>query len=301
MKKNFKASFPVFEPNLQITFYQRLQEFKNKYLREALAYSLSKVKITDVDSELGALVEDRMLRKLALNQIRGEVFFPVPILIRTNPYLLGYYRLLYGISQKEFYSASPFKSFKRMEESGIIPKGIDDADLERLCKSLIVTAGLLLDSMEPLSVDIANHLQLLTLGSQFRGSHNNTIGGDATLEVIGLIKAITQNNISSEKENCIILENDSGNSVTIEFLSDPDVKITSVLGEDIRPILSIEIKGGKDVSNVHNRMGEAEKSHQKAKQYGFREFWTLVRANIDLKIAEKESPTTNLFLTLTLN
>jgi hypothetical protein len=32
--------------------------------------------------------------------------------------------------------------------------------------------------------------------------------------------------------------------------------------------VAVEIKGGKDYSNIHNRIGEAEKSHQKAKKEG---------------------------------
>ena len=39
---------------------------------------------------------------------------------------------------------------------------------------------------------------------------------------------------------------------------------------------SWSIKGGTDKSNAHNRAGEAEKSHQKARQQDFRECWTLI-------------------------
>jgi len=58
--------------------------------------------------------------------------------------------------------------------------------------------------------------------------------------------------------------------------------------------VAIEIKGGSDKSNAHNRAGEAEKSHQKAKQDGFRCFWTLIALKgMDLVKLRKESPTTN--------
>jgi hypothetical protein len=65
-----------------------------------------------------------------------------------------------------------------------------------------------------------------------------------------------------------------------------------------RKLVSIEIKGGTDYSNAHNRLGEAEKSHQKAKQNGFNEFWTIVRVDIDQALARKESPTTSHFFNL---
>ena len=40
--------------------------------------------------------------------------------------------------------------------------------------------------------------------------------------------------------------------------------------------IAIEIKGGTDVSNLHNRLGEAEKSHQNARLLGFTQFWTII-------------------------
>lgn len=63
-----------------------------------------------------------------------------------------------------------------------------------------------------------------------------------------------------------------------------------------RNIVSIEIKGGRDFSNIHNRLGEAEKSHQKAKNLGYVECWTIVNVdNIDFNKAREESPSTNRF------
>jgi hypothetical protein len=37
----------------------------------------------------------------------------------------------------------------------------------------------------------------------------------------------------------------------------------------VRSLAAIEIKGGRDYSNIHNRIGEAEKSHQKAEKQGY--------------------------------
>jgi len=67
----------------------------------------------------------------------------------------------------------------------------------------------------------------------------------------------------------------------------------------MRNVIAIEIKGGTDFSNIHNRLGEAEKSHQKARLSGFVECWTVVNVdNIDLDMARKESPSTNRFYRL---
>ena len=60
-------------------------------------------------------------------------------------------------------------------------------------------------------------------------------------------------------------------------------------------MVSIEIKGGKDASTIHNRVGEAEKGHQKAKNSGFSKFWTIIRVDVDQEAVKRESPTTTHF------
>ncbi|MFZ3113826.1 XcyI family restriction endonuclease [Methanothrix sp.] len=76
----------------------------------------------------------------------------------------------------------------------------------------------------------------------------------------------------------------------IKLSNDPDISIIEYIGERIRPLVSIEIKGGRDASNSHNRLGVAEKSHQKAKNRGFFEFWTIIGVDMDYSFAGKESP-----------
>jgi hypothetical protein len=59
------------------------------------------------------------------------------------------------------------------------------------------------------------------------------------------------------------------------------------------------VKGGRDFSNIHNRVGEAEKSHQKARADGFTECWTIVNVDrTNFNQAKRESPTTNRFYRL---
>jgi hypothetical protein len=67
-----------------------------------------------------------------------------------------------------------------------------------------------------------------------------------------------------------------------------------------RDLIAIEVKGGTDFSNIHNRIGEAEKSHQKARARGFVECWTVVNVSrFDPVLARQESPSTDRFYTMT--
>ena len=280
--------------DLQINFFFRLKDLRAAYLIEALRRTVKSVEIAAIDAELVQHVPAQALQRLASFSLRGEVVFPVPVLIRANPFLIGYYRLLYGFSQKEFYDKGPFGSFKHMEERGRInTKSLDNID--ELCKSLVISGVELVEGLDEISLARLNELQLLTVGPQFRGSRNNEYGQRATQLVFDLIKQLVVTNAIESTEKTITVKNDSGRLVKIAFTSDPDIEITEMLPTKNRFLISMEIKGGADLSNIHNRIGEAEKSHQKARNRGCNEFVTIVNVEIDYEVLRKESPTTTHF------
>jgi len=87
--------------------------------------------------------------------------------------------------------------------------------------------------------------------------------------------------------------NASRRTVILRLAADPDIRIQEEFDGTLRNKVAVEIKGGTDVSNVHNRAGEAEKSHQKARNEGFRDFWTIIlKQGVDSAKLHAESPTT---------
>ena len=65
--------------------------------------------------------------------------------------------------------------------------------------------------------------------------------------------------------------------------------------------MAIEIKGGTDFFNIRNQIGEAEKSHQKARGLGYNECSTTVNVDrMDIEMAKKESPSTSRFYLISL-
>jgi len=295
--KTRSSTLEVLQPNLQISFYYRLQTLRNTYLIESLRATVKSLDLKVIDQQLREFVQRDALKKVASFGLRGELFFAIPCVLRANPFLLGYYRLLFGLSQKEFYNKGPFGKYKRLEDHGELPTRLADG-VGPLCNSLAKTAEALVDALDELSLPIVHDLQLLTLGPQLRGGENTRIGQDATREVFSLIEKAMSSYIKETTTRTMRVKNDSGRTVMIEFFSDPDVRITQKLASGVRPLVSMEIKGGADASNIHNRLGEAEKSHQKAKNLGFFEFWTIVRVEIDIEKARRESPTTTHFFHL---
>lgn len=283
--------FPILSPALQLGFYQRLEEAQKRHLLPALLDKVGTLDIARLDQELLALAGSDKVAFIAHSGLRGELVFPTPYLLTSKPALLAYYRLLLGFSQKEFYR-SPFGRFKRMEDDELTPA--TRKLLKPLCESLIESAWILVNGLPDLSHGILHSLTLLTLGPQLRGSRNVNLGIEAISTVFALIKSIVSEAIVTEKVNCIEVKSAAGRTFRIEFAPDPDIAIRQTLQDgSLRNRIAVEIKGGTDYSNIHNRLGEAEKSHQKAKSEGYTQFWTVINVSgVAPETWKQETPTT---------
>lgn len=289
-------------PQLQVDFAFALENIRESYLQQALAEVVGKLDIKTLDAELARFVPAAGLTKLASRGLRGELMFAVPCLLFANPRLLGYYRLLLGYSRKAFYTAEfGLSSFKTMEDDGTLSKN-QAQRLDGLCAALVGSATALLDGIgvDRITKELLDDLALLTVGPQLRGGHNVKLGLAGIVKVFDSISDIVAHAAVKTEPNCIELVNAAGRKVLIEFSSDPDIIIREEMAPKVyRNIVAIEIKGGMDFSNIHNRIEEAEKSHQKARANGYHECWTVVNVDrIDFDMAHRESPSSNRFYLL---
>ncbi len=188
-----------------------------------------------------------------------------------------------------------------MEIQGTIPKRCQK-NIEPLCRALIQCGRDLVDGIGPtrISPDLLDDLALLTVGPQLRGGANVKKGAIGIVKVFEAIHAIVKSATTSFSATQIVVKNAAGRDVYVEFAPDPDI----VIREEMAPgsyaeKIAIEVKAGEDFSNIHNRIGEAEKSHQKARARGFVECWTVVNVDgLDAAMARRESPSTNRFYRL---
>jgi site-specific DNA-methyltransferase (cytosine-N4-specific) len=169
---------------------------------------------------------------------------------------------------------------------------------KRLGDFCATMAGPLADLVRQISPTITprdiNELPLLTLGSQFQGGNNNTIGKQATIDVFQAIIAAADPYVAEQRAKGLTVKNASGQVFEIQLASDPDVAIQEIAESGKVPVVAIEIKGGTDQSNAHNRAGEAEKSHQKIKDAGYGVCWTIIpKKGLDMAVLQRESPTTD--------
>ncbi len=166
--------FKIPDPELQVDFFGVLEELRGEYLQDALSATVKKMDITEIDKALAHFVPKPSLATPASHGLRGELMFPVPLILAENPRLLGYYRLLYGYSQKEFYTAETGVSrFRSMEKRGTLSTRNAEA-LPDLCTALAGAGAVLLDGIgsRRVSQALLDDLTLLTLGSQLRGGAN---------------------------------------------------------------------------------------------------------------------------------
>jgi hypothetical protein len=277
-----------------VVFHQMLVAARKSVLMDALSEALGELDPSVTKQQILAHVPADAQKILASAGIRDEHIFPIPAVLERKPTLVGYYRLLLGISQKRFYrKGTGMGPFKSMETRGLFnPKKIPD--LEQFCAVMARYLAELVRQISPkITARDVSELPLLTLGAQLYGSNNNAIGKQATLDVFLSVAEIVKKFIISQNSTRITVHNASGRKVIIALSSDPDIRVQEEFDGKLRNILAIEIKGGTDVSNAHNRAGEAEKSHRKAKKQDFRDHWTIISlAGIVPSVLQLESPTT---------
>lgn len=270
-------NFP--DPLLQLGFATLLDGARDKVLLSALRITVATLPTTDIDAQLAKLASASALAALSGHGLRGETVFPVPLVLTENPMLIGYYRLLFGYSQKQFYTSKTGAScLKSMEEKGVLTSRAASS-LDEACEAFARAGEMLVQGLgSKLSGQALPHeLSLLTLGAQFRGGANNKRGSDGIKAVFAVLQRVFEKETEESGERSLRLRNAAGKLVEIELAGDPDVLMKSTMADgQVRSVVAIEVKAGEDHSNIWNRVGEAEKSHLKAKNAGINERWTII-------------------------
>jgi len=261
--------------DLAIDLYQALLDARRLYLQPALGIAVANIGVVRIDAELQLLVPEPALNHLARLGLRGERVFPVPSIITHTPSLLGYYRMLLGFSKKEFQKRG-FRMWVAVEEKNMLSDKFK-GDLEQFCTTLIEPLTDLVYAMNRFEDRDLSDLALLTLGPTLQGGRNNVIGSKAEKQVFQLLRQLVQPWIVFEKGPLIRFTLPEGKTFELINRSDPDICLHAGTGITNSPLLAIEIKGGGDASNAHNRAGEAEKSHLKAAAIGYSHLWTIIR------------------------
>lgn len=293
-----KHTFVIPGIDRQVYVAGQLSRLRKTMLASALKLTMESVDPRTLRMQMTDFAPVSGLQFLQGTGVRDEEVFAVPCVLRMSPTLMGYYRLLLGASQKQFYKTTTgLNTFKSMEERGVISPSADDA-LDDLCRQYNNIIASLICAIGQVDLrDNVSDLPLMTLGAQLDGSWRTRIGSAATEVVFDALKNVVRRSRHSYNEDArsISIVNAAGRTIIAELSADPDVVIKEHMGGDkFVYLVAIEIKGGTDYANIHNRVGEAEKSHQKAKIDGAGQCWTVITlAGADMAKLHEESPSTN--------
>ena len=296
------SPFSIPDTGRQVFVAAFLAQARHNWLHHAVVVAAKSVDAEKLRVEIESFAPAEGLAALRGTGVRDEEVFATPIMLQHSPGILAYYRLLLGISQKQFYSTSTgLNVFRSMEDRQSITERAAPM-LGYLCDSLNSSLSDLIMALprEGLKHDV-RELPLLTLGAQADGSWRNKIGTSATSQVFDSLKDIVRGTGRKyvETSSSISLLNSSHREVTLALAPDPDIVIREEFPTGSVYKTAIEIKGGSDYSNIHNRVGEAEKSHQKARLEGAGDFWTIIDLQQgDPAILGTESPTTRQWFNL---
>jgi hypothetical protein len=209
---------------------------------DALSDALGRIDPNALKRQLSRYDPSDAQQILAAAGVRHEHVFPTPIILETKPTLVGYYRLLLGVSQKTFYGTGMgLSQFKSMETRGVLSDRQKEM-LPTFCKAMSEGLAELVRQMSPsiTSRDVAE-LPLLTIGAKFQGSNNNAIGKQATVDVFLSIGEIVKDSIIKREDRRLTVRNASARAVVIALASDPDVRIQEEFGGKLRNKVAIEL------------------------------------------------------------
>ena len=280
-------------PSRQIGFHQLLVAARKKYFIDALSDALGSLDPKKIKEQIAKYVPPDVQKRLAAAGLRDEYVFPVPAVLESKPSLIGYYRLLLGAPQKSFYKgATGMGQFKSMEELGTIFRRQQTA-VPNFCSAMAKPLAELVRQIPNFAERDLRELPLLTFGSQLQGSNNTQIGKKAMQDIFLAITEVLEAHITKKEPKKLTVKNSAGRTVYLSLSHDPDVSIQETVENKTHNKVAIEVKGGTDVGNAHNRAGEAEKSHLKARQKGFKDFWTIIfKSGLEMDKLKQESQTT---------
>jgi len=172
----------LLSPSRQVIFHQMLVAARKTVLMDALSAALGRLDPVLVKKQITQFVPVSAQRILGAAGIRDEHVFPTPAIIEQAPNLVGYYRLLLGVSQKSFYRKDTgMSAYKNMEHRGLINRN-NPPDLDNFCRVMSENLSELVQQISPrITMRDISELPLLTLGAQLYGSNNNAIGKQATV------------------------------------------------------------------------------------------------------------------------
>lgn len=237
-----KSSLRPLSADLAINLYEALLAARRLQLQPALGQAVSAIGVAIIDAQLQRLVPAEALDRLGGLGMRGERVFPVPAILRYAPPLIGYYRMLLGLSKKEFGDRLGYGPWRDAETLHVLPARLVP-HLDDFCTALIAPLAELVAAMGSFDDRDLSDLTLLTLGPTLQGGRNNVIGALVARRVFEVLRALVAPGLALDDRRRIRFTTPHGRTFELLEGADPDIRLVAVSGEQTTPVVAIEIKG----------------------------------------------------------
>ena len=222
----------------------------------------------------------------------------MPYVLRSQPRLLGYYRLLLCFSQKQFYGERyGFAPFKPMEEKGSLTANHEAIGYGSSVRRFAAVPSCSLPAPADCREIWSMNSRCLRWVHSLRGSVLNVFGSRATRRVFELIESMVGSAIVSSSQNASsfkmppAVSSGSNSATTPTYASGKNCH-----QENSGTSSQLKSKAAWITRISTIASGRAEKSHQKARKDGYVECWTIVGVvDLNVELAGKESPSTDRF------
>lgn len=251
-------------------FHQKLHEWK----LVPVAAGIEKIKGETLDWDLTLLgISKQAWDKVIHRGIKPVIVFAHPVVLKSVPGSVGYYRMLSMVSQKSMNRVG--LSVTRYEAGKRNP---DDETAMAIGKHLNDIISHLIELDEQINGREFDLWRGMAAGSQAQGSWQNAKGNRVELIVKGVLQRRLREKglVSDEKEDGLRMQLKDGRIVI--FAQEPDVAIYR--GKEIQE--AVEIKGGIDPAGVLERVGAAIKSLRRAKEENPRSTTVLILQGVSI-------------------
>lgn len=240
----------------------------------SVAMEIEKTRGETLDWGLDALaISKQAWDKVIHRGIKPVIVFAHPVVLKSIPRSVGYYRMLALVSQKSMNRVR--LSVTRYENGKEAP---DDETALGIARHLNQIISRLIEFDEQVNAREFDLWRGMAAGSQAQGSWQNVKGNRVEIIVKGILQRRLRERglVSGEEEDGLRVRLKDGRVVV--FADEPDVAIY----RDNKIQAAVEIKGGIDTAGVLERVGAAIKSLRRARKQNPRSTTLLILQGVSV-------------------
>ena len=205
------------------------------------------------------MISGQAWKFVAASGIEPKMVFAHPLILREHPRTSQYYRGIALLPQKRVADIAVTVS---SWEDGSRKSPITEEQSTSVARLYNAVISSIIEGTTNWTLENGYRNIIANMGIGLDGTFRNIIGRDAE----DLVKTRIRNWLDSQQmilgQSADAKEFRLPNGYLMRFGSEPDILFRQVIGDDVRVLATIEIKGGKDPAGALERLGAMQKSFE---------------------------------------